>query len=250
MSTTDPEHPPVSADPCGFAQTRWSLIVAARERDTPEAHNALSLLCESYWYPLYAYIRRRGYTADEAADLTQGFFARLLESEFFGAADPTKGRFRAFLLASCKNFMANEHDRAIAQKRGGGRSPLSINVGSAEGRYSSEPSHELTAEKLFERRWAVTLLDHALARLRKEFMDKGKETQFDQLRVYLVGERGGPSHGKAAEELGMTAGAVKVAVHRMRQRYRELLREEIAHTVGGPDQIEEEIRQLFAALSS
>ncbi len=250
MSTSDPEHPPVSNDPCGFAQTRWSLIVAARERDTPQAQQALSCLCESYWYPLYAYIRRRGHGADEAGDLTQDFFARLLESDFFGAADPTKGRFRAFLLASCKNFLANEHDRAGAQKRGGGRSLVSINIGNAEGRYSQEPSHDRTPEKLFERRWAVTLLDHALARLRKEFTDKGKGAQFDQLRVYLVGERGGQPHSKTAEELGMTAGAIKVAVHRMRQRYRELLREEIAHTVGGPDQIDEEIRQLFAALSS
>jgi DNA-directed RNA polymerase specialized sigma24 family protein len=250
MSTSDPEHPPVSADPCGFAPTRWSLIAAARDRNTPQAQQALSHLCESYWYPLYAYIRRRGHTADEAGDLTQGFFANLLESDFFGAADPAKGRFRAFLLASCKNFLANEHDRAGAQKRGGMRSLLSINVGSAEGRYSREPSHDLTPEKLFERRWAVTLLDHALGRLRKEFTDKGKEAHFDQLRVYLVGERGGRSHSDAAQELGMTAGGVKVAVHRMRQRYRELLREEIAHTVDGPEQIDEEIRQLFAALSS
>jgi DNA-directed RNA polymerase specialized sigma24 family protein len=250
MSSADPEHPPVSADPCGFATTRWSLIVAAREQDTPQAQQALSRLCESYWYPLYAYIRRRGHTADEAGDLTQGFFARLLERDFFGAADPVKGRFRAFLLASCKNFLANEHDHARARKRGGGRSPESIHLASAEGRYSREPSHDLTPEKLFERRWAVTLLDRVLARLREEFTARGKATQFDHLRVYLVGERSGPPHGKAAEELGMTAGAVKVAVHRMRQRYRELLREEIAHTVEGQDQIDEEIRQLFAALSS
>jgi DNA-directed RNA polymerase specialized sigma24 family protein len=249
MSNSDSDHSSVSADPCGFAPTRWSLIAAARDRDSPQAQQALSRLCEAYWYPLYAYIRRRGNTADEAADLTQGFFARLLENDFIGAADPAKGRFRAFLLASCKNFLANEHDRAGAQKRGGGRSSASINVSGAEGRYSLEPSHDLTPEKLFERRWAVTLLDQALARLRKEFTDKGKEAQFDHMRVYLVGERGGPSHGKAAEELGLTAGAVKVAVHRMRQRYRELLREEIAHTVEGPEQIDEEIRQLFAALS-
>jgi DNA-directed RNA polymerase specialized sigma24 family protein len=135
MSSPDSEHPPIAGDACGFAPTRWSLIAAARDRDAPEAQQALSHLCESYWYPLYAYIRRRGRTADEAADLTQEFFARLLESDFFGAADPAKGRFRAFLLASCKNFLANEHDRAGAQKRGGGRSLVSINVGSAEGRY-------------------------------------------------------------------------------------------------------------------
>ncbi len=206
----------------------------ARTRYAPKLRQAaFSHLCESYWYPLYAYIRRRGCAAEEAADLTQGFFAGLLESNFFGAADPANGRFRAFLLASCKNYLANELDRVGAKKRGGGRSVVSINVGSAESRYGREPSHDLTPEKLFERRWAVTLLDHTLARLRTEFTDKGKEAQFDQLRVYLVGERGGPSYPQAAETLGMTVGAIKVAVHRMRQRYGELLREEIGHTVEG-----------------
>ncbi len=250
MLSSDSEQPPIAADACGFAQTRWSLIAAARERNTPEARQALTRLCESYWYPLYAYIRRRGRPADESADLTQEFFARLLENDLFRAADPAKGRFRAFLLASCNNFLANEYDRAVAQKRGGGLSLVSINVSRAEGRYSLEPSHDLTPEKLFERRWAVTLLDHALASLRKEFTEKGKAAQFDRLRVYLIGERGGPPHDLTAAELGMTPGAVKVAVHRMRQRYRELLRDEIAQTVEGPEQIDEEIRQLFAALSS
>ena len=142
-------------------------LAAPRARDEPNTID---------WYPLYAYIRRRGYTADEAGDLTQEFFARLLESDFFGAADPAKGRFRAFLLASCKNFLANEHDRAGAQKRGGGRSPVTIYIENAEGRYSREPSHDLTAEKLFERQWAVTLLDHALARLRKQPQASGDST--------------------------------------------------------------------------
>lgn len=250
MSSSDPENSPVSVDPCGFRTTRWSLIAAARGSDNSLAQQALSHLCASYWYPLYAYIRRRGHTADEAQDLTQELFARLLARDFLETADPAKGRFRAFLLACCKHFLANEHNRVHALKRGGGVAPLSLSPDEAEQRYRLEPSHDLTPEKLFERRWAVTLLDRVLARLREEFAARGKETQFDHLRIYLVGERSGPPHGDAAETLGMTAGAIKVAVHRMRQRYRELLREEIAHTVDTPEQIEEEIRQLFAALSS
>lgn len=237
-------------DPRGFATTRWSLIVAARGPDAPRAHEAISHLCEAYWYPLYAYIRRRGHSGDDAHDLTQEFFARLLERDFFGAADPAKGRFRAFLLASCKHFLANEHDHAVAQKRGGGRPVASLHPGNAESRYGREPSHDATAEKLFERRWAVTLLDRVLARLREEFAARGKETQFDRLRVFLVGDQNQATQGAAAAELGMSAGAVKVAVHRMRLRYRELLREEIGHTVEGPEQIDEEIRDLFAALGA
>ena len=250
MSPADPEPPPIRGDPCGFATTRWSLIVAARGADAPAARQALSLLCEAYWYPLYAYIRRRGHTDDQARDLTQEFFTRLLGRDFIGALDPAKGRFRAFLLASCKHFLANEHDRDGARKRGGDRTVASLHLGNAEGLYCREPSHDLTPDKLFERRWAVTLLDRALARLREEFTGRGKGTHFDRLRDCLVGDRAAVRQGDAAAALGMTAGAVKVAVHRMRQRYRELLREEIAHTVEAPEQIDEEIRELFAALGS
>jgi RNA polymerase sigma-70 factor (ECF subfamily) len=240
---------PADPDPCGFATTHWSLIVAAREPSSPAARQALARLCEAYWYPLYAYIRRHGHPADEAQDLTQEFFTRLLERDLLGSADPARGRFRAFLLAACKHFLANERDRACTLKRGGGRAPLSLDLNDAEGRYGREPSHDLTPDKLFERRWALTLLDRALARLREEFTAKGKEETFDRLRVFLVGDRGAPSHGDVASELGMTAGAVKVAAHRLRQRYRELLREEIAHTVEAPEEIDEEIRDLFAALN-
>jgi RNA polymerase sigma-70 factor (ECF subfamily) len=247
MPPPDPEPAPAAADPCGFATTRWSLIVAAREGASPEARQALSQLCEAYWYPLYAYIRRRGRTADEAQDLTQAFFARLLERDFFGAADPAKGRFRAFLLTSCKNFLANEHDRACAAKRGG-RAPVSLSVKGAEERYRREPSHDLTPDQAFERRWALTLLDRVLARVREEFAARGKGELFDRLRLYLVGDRGAPPPQQAAAELGLSVGAFKVAVHRMRQRYGELLREEIAQTVGGPDEVEDEVRALFAAL--
>lgn len=240
---------PAGPDPCGFATTRWSLIVAARGEDSSAAHQALARLCEAYWYPLYAYIRRRGHAPDEAQDLTQEFFARLLEQDFLGSADPARGRFRAFLLAACKHFLANERDRACAQKRGGGRAMASLDLDNAEGRYGREPAHELTPDRLFERRWALTLLDRALGRLREECTAKGKGETFDRLRVFLAGDRGAPSHGQVAGELGMTAGAVKVAVHRLRQRYRELLREEIGQTVEGPDQIDEEVRELFAALA-
>jgi RNA polymerase sigma-70 factor (ECF subfamily) len=244
MSAGDPQ------PPRGFATTRWSLIAAARGADAPQAREALSQLCDAYWYPLYAYIRRRGHGADDAHDLTQEFFARLLERDFFGAADPAKGRFRAFLLASCKHFLANEQSRAAARKRGGGRPLASLHFDNAEGRYSREPSHDATADKLFERRWAVTLLDRALTRLREEFAARGKAPQFDRLRGFLVGDQNQGAQGAAAVELGLSAGAVKVAVHRMRQRYRELLREEIGHTVEGPEQIDEEIRDLFAALGA
>jgi RNA polymerase sigma-70 factor (ECF subfamily) len=242
MSDAEPDH-------CGFATTRWSLIVAGREPGSPGARQALAHLCDAYWYPLYAYVRRRGHDADEAADLTQEFFARLLEGNFLGGVDPAKGRFRAFLLAACKHFLANEHDRACAQKRGGGRAPLSLDLDGAEGRYRREPAHDLTAEKLYERRWALTLLDRVLGRLREEMAARGKGEQFDRLGVFLLGDRGAPSHGQVAEVLGMTAGAVKVAVHRLRQRYRELIQEEIAHTVQTPDEIDDEIRDLFAFLA-
>jgi RNA polymerase sigma-70 factor (ECF subfamily) len=231
--------------PSDFATTHWSLVLAARDRAEPGAADALSSLCDLYWYPLYAYVRRRGHGADEAHDLTQEFFARLLEKDFLAAVDRGKGRFRAFLLAACNHFLANERDRARAKKRGGGRPVLSLD--DAEGRYRTEPAGGLTPEKLFERRWAMALLQQVMTRLRDEFEAKGKGRQFDGLRGFLVGEKGA-GYRRAAEELALSEGAVKVAVHRLRQRYRELLYEEIARTVGAPDEVEEEVRALFAAL--
>jgi RNA polymerase sigma-70 factor (ECF subfamily) len=242
MSDADAQHPG------RFATTHWSLILAARDGDAPAARLALARLCEAYWYPLYAYVRRRGHGADDAQDLTQDFFARLLARDFLGSLDPARGRFRAFLLAACNNFLANEYDRSHAQKRGGGVASLSLDLAAAEGRYGREPSHEMTPEKLFQRRWALTLLDRVLARLREDYTGRGKGPLFDHLRVFLAGEQGAPSHAAAADGLGMTAGAVKVAVHRLRQQYRDLLRAEIAHTVEAPEQVDEEIRDLFAAL--
>jgi RNA polymerase sigma-70 factor (ECF subfamily) len=233
--------------PSQFATTHWSLVLAARDRAEPGADDALASLCGLYWYPLYAYVRRRGHGADEAHDLTQGFFARLLEKDFLAGVDRGKGKFRAFLLAACNHFLANERDRARAKKRGGGRAVLSLSAADAEGRYLAEPADVLTPEKLFERRWALALLQQVMTRLRDEFEAKGKGRLFDRLRGFLVGEKGA-GYRRVAAELGLSEGAVKVAVHRLRQRYRELLHEEIGRTVGTAEETEEEIRTLFAAL--
>jgi RNA polymerase sigma factor (sigma-70 family) len=244
--------PPASPNsgPSGrFATTHWSLIARARGAAAPEAREALASLCRAYWYPLYAFIRRRGASADEAQDLTQEFFARLLEKDFLAAVDPGKGRFRAFLLAACKHFLANERDRARARKRGGGRPLLSLDLQDAEGRYLLEPAHGLTPEKLFERRWALTLLDQMLARLRGEYQGAGKGRVFDGLKNSLTAGEATTPYPQLAAELGMSEGAVKVAAHRLRRRYRQLLRDEIARTVRDPAGVDDEVRDLFAALA-
>ena len=234
--------------PAHFETTHWSLVLAARDRAEPGADDALASLCTLYWYPLYAYVRRRGHSADEAHDLTQEFFARLLEKDFLAAVDRGKGKFRSFLLAAYNHFLANERDRARAKKRGGGRALLSLDAADAEGRYRAEPAGGLTPEKLFERRWALALLQQVMGRLRAEFEAKRKGPLFDRLRGFLVGDKGA-GYREAADELGLSEGAVKVAVYRLRQRYRELLHEEIGRIVGSAEEVEEEIRALFAALA-
>jgi len=235
--------------PSRFATTRWSLVLAAGERNSPQSADALAALCEAYWYPLYAFVRRRGHDADGARDLTQAFFTRLLEKNDLAAAQPERGKFRSYLLTSLKHFLANEWDRERAQKRGGGRSGLSIDFGTAEERYSREPSHDLTAEKIFERRWALVLLEKVLARLNGESAKAGKQGSFDRLKVFLTGEKSPVTYDQLASEMGMSEGALKVAVHRLRRRYRELLREEIGQTLAGPEEIDQEIRDLFTAIS-
>jgi RNA polymerase sigma-70 factor (ECF subfamily) len=232
---------------CRFATTRWSVVNAARDPAEPLAREALAALCAAYWYPLYAFIRREGHSAHEAADLAQGFFARLLENDGLVGVDRRKGRFRSFLIASCKHFLSNERDRARTLKRGGGRQLLTIDARDAEGRYVREPAHALTPERLFDRRWALTLLDHVLDRLGEELASEGKGPLFEALKPALMGERSMP-HAQLAEELGMTEGAVRVAAHRLRTRYRELLRDEIAQTLDDPDDVDDEIRDLFASL--
>jgi len=234
----------------GFATTHWSIIAAARDPAAPEAREALATLCAAYWYPLYVFIRRQGYSADEARDLTQGFFTAVLEKQALAVADPARGKFRSFLLTVCKHYLSHERHRARAQKRGGGRRTVSLDFGDAEARYAREPTHTLTPDKLFARRWAMTLLDQVLCRLRDEFAARGKAALFDCLRVFLLGEKNALPHARAAADLGMTEGAVKAAAHRLRGRFRELVREEIAQTVDRTEDIEEEIRELFGALTS
>jgi len=232
-----------------FALTRWSVVLAAGQTDSTNARDALENLCRAYWPPLYAFVRRQGHNPADAQDLTQEFFARFLQKNYLGAVDPAKGRFRSFLLASLKHFLANEWDKARAAKRGGGGVLVPINTDSAETSCGVEPSDQLTPEKLFERRWALTLLEQVLARLRAEHLRDGKTELFEQLKATLTGERTSLPYAQIASRLGMSEVAIKVTVHRLRQRYREILREEISHTVSAPDQIEDEIRSLFSALS-
>ena len=233
-----------------FPTTRWSRVLVAGDRAAPEACQALAELCAAYWYPIYAFVRRKGHGSDEALDLTQDYFARLLEKGTVAAADPGKGRFRAFLLADCTHFLAHrrEHDRA--EKRGRGVAPLSIDARDAEGRYLREPAHSLTPERLFERDWAMELLGSVLARLREEYDGSGRGTLFNTLKVVLSdGPRAVPQ-ADLADRLGISTGAVQVAVHRLRKRYRALVREAIAATVTDETEVEAEIRDLFAALGS
>jgi RNA polymerase sigma-70 factor (ECF subfamily) len=232
-------------DAAMFHTTRWSLISAARAGESVAAREALGELYQTYWYPLYAYIRRRGHTPDAAQDLTQEFFTRLLETEALAGVERGRGRFRSFLLAACQHFLANEHDRACALKRGGNRTFLSLDFSEADARYRCE--HEATPERLFERRWALALLDAVLRRLSSEYEGEDKAVVFQTLKVYLAGDKAQP-YSEAARQLGLTQGAVKVAVHRLRARYAALLRDEIGHTVAGPAEVEDEIRALFAAL--
>jgi len=230
-----------------FATTHWSVVLAAGQNDSPGAQAALEKLCRTYWPPLYAYVRRRQFSPEDAQDLTQEFFVRLLDKHFLAAADRRKGRFRTFLLTAVKRFLANEYDRARAQKRGGGRKTVSLEGLGPEARYRREPADTLTPERVFERQWALTLLEQVLARLQAEMAAEGKAALFDAMKGHLTGSQA-VSYATTAASLGMTEGAVKVAAHRLRQRYRELLREEIAQTVASPDEIEEEVRYLFTCL--
>ena len=233
-----------------FLTTRWSVVLAAGHAAEPGSRRALGELCETYWYPLYAYVRRRGYRGEDARDLTQAFFTRLLEKNAVGAADPDRGRFRAFLLGALKNFLANEWDREQAQKRGGGRRVLSLDFEAAEGRFSPEPEDPAPPDNAFEREWALEVLQRALQRLREEYAGKGRAQLFAKLEGCLVPGGATKAYKQLALELAMSEGAVKVAVHRLRSAFREALREEISQTVRGPEELEEELRDLIAALSS
>jgi RNA polymerase sigma factor (sigma-70 family) len=233
----------------GFAVTRWTVVLAAAdERSGTQRQRALGELAQVYWFPLYSYIRRWGHNAPEAEDLTQEFFARLLEKKSLTAVDRDKGKFRSFLLASVKNFLANEWDKSQSQKRGGGRPLVALDAMDAETRYRLEPADELTPERLFERHWALAVLAQVLARLRQEYLDRGHGGLFEAVKGCLTGSAKVSSHAETARRLGMTEGAVKMATLRLRKRYRKLLREEIAETVASPELVDEEIRFLLDCL--
>lgn len=230
-----------------FPTTRWTLVIAAGDRERKEARSALVSLCENYWYPLYAYLRRRGYPADQAQDLTQDFFIRMLEGRYLDRVDPEKGRFRSFLLTSLKFFVADEQDRQRAHKRGGG-AVVSLEFPSGEERYQREPAHGETPERIFERRWALAVLDRVVERLRAEFVQHGRPEHFDRLKIFLLGRAEAP-YATLALEMKTSEGALKVAIHRLRKRYRELFRQEIADTVADPAEVESELRFLAAVLT-
>jgi DNA-directed RNA polymerase specialized sigma24 family protein len=248
MSAGQPNTPP-DAEKRHFATTRWSVVLAAGDHQRDDAQEALTRLCETYWYPLYAYVRRRVDSVHEAQDLTQEFFSRLLEKDYVAAADPERGRFRAFLLTAFKHFLSKERDKARAQKRGGGRAPLSLDLASGESRYMTGPTDTLTAEQLYDRQWTVGILDRIMRRLEGEMRESGKADWFDRLKGFIAGGADGATFAKTAKSLGTTEAAAKMATHRMRKRYRELLRHEIAETVEHVADVEDEVRSLFATFS-
>jgi RNA polymerase sigma factor (sigma-70 family) len=229
--------------------TSWTLVVAAGEAGSPEADDALARLCGIYWYPVYAFIRRQGNDSEAARDLTQEFFARLIEKQYLRDVRRERGRFRSFLMVAVRHFLSNERNRARASKRGGGRPLLPLDVETAEGRYTREAVDAITPERLFDRQWAIALLAQVLDRLRAEMEAAGRQEQFARLKPLLTGESDERGYRAIGAELGMTEGAVKVAVHRLRRRYRELAREEIAAIVADPGAVDAELRHLAAALS-
>jgi RNA polymerase sigma-70 factor (ECF subfamily) len=231
-----------------FASTHWSVVVEAGQSDSPKAFEAMTQLCNTYWYPLYAYVRRKGYPAPEAEDLTQEFFARLLAGNYVGGADRRKGKFRSFLLGALEHFLAKEWRRAHTEKRGGGQLLLSLEAAEAENRYLLEPAHELTPTKIFDRRWATTLLEQAMARLEAECRENQKGDLFQHVKDGLSGNPAAARYAEIARSLNMSEGAFKVAVHRLRQRYGELARAEIAQTVASPEEVDQELQYLLAVL--
>jgi RNA polymerase sigma factor (sigma-70 family) len=229
--------------------THWSVVLTAGRSDEPSAQEALAGLCQTYWYPLYAYVRGRGYSMHDAQDLTQGFFARLLERKWVENADQQKGRFRSFLLTSLNFFLADEWDKSRAQKRGGGVQTVPLQMDTAETRYGLEPADSVTPEQIYERRWALTLLEKVLGQLQKEYERDGRKELFAALNTCLVGERASQPYDQLAQRLGMTESAVKSTVHRLRRRYRQLLRDEITHTLASAELVDEELRHLLTVVA-
>jgi RNA polymerase sigma-70 factor (ECF subfamily) len=229
-----------------FATTRWTVVVAAGRKSDTQARQALEELCRTYWYPLYAYVRRQGHSKEDAEDLTQAFFARFLEKNYLAGLDRERGKFRAFLLASLKHFLANEWDKARAQKRGGSAPLLSLDWQDADARYRIDPADHLSPDKLFDRAWAVALLERVITRLHRE----NPGDLFEKLKLFLALGKGVIPYRNAAAQTGLNETAVRVAVHRLRRRYRELLRDEIAQTLADPTLVEEEFHSLIRAIAS
>ena len=249
MAAGDESSAPTDAWGRNFQTTHWSVVLRGGDKLSDEGRQALEKLCRTYWFPLYAFIRKRGHTHEQAQDLTQGFFAVFLEKNQIAKAARERGRFRSFLMTSVENFLRNEHDRAQAQKRGGGRELLSLDAQGAEERYLSEPGTETDPAKTFEQRWAATLLDTVLTRLQEEFVATARKDLFEALQAHLWGDSESVPYPQLAEQFGLSLANVKTTAHRLRQRYRELLREEIAHTVALPNQIDDEIRHLMKVVS-
>jgi len=248
MSDTD-RAKALPAEAQRFVTTHWSVVLAAGHSSVPGAHKALESLCRAYWYPLYAYIRRQGSSPHDAEDLTQGFFAWLLESKDLRLADPERGRFRSFLLCRLKHFLSDERKKAQAQKRGGGVPVISLDVVLAEKWYSLEPANELTPEVSFDRLWALTIMEQTVARLREEYVAAGRAELFEELKHFQPGQETGRSYAETASRLGLSEGAVKSAIYRLRQRHRDLLREQVAQTVGTPAEVDGELRYLISIMS-
>jgi len=242
-----PLTPSESPGRSAFVTTHWSVVLTAGRSDTTRAHDALAKLCQTYWYPLYAYVRRRGQSPEDAQDLTQEFFARLLAGKWVGDADRAKGRFRTFLLTALNRFLANEWDRQHAQKRGGFAPVVSMDQELAESRFASESGYTVQPDVLFERQWATTLLERTMARLQEEYVATGRAKLFEDLQSCLAKDESASPYAEIAARLNLTEAAVKMAMHRLRARYREILRAEIADTVTSPEEIEDEIRHLFSA---
>ncbi len=248
MSPADSKKTRDPGQPGWFRTTHWSVVLQAGQVSSKTSNEALSILCETYWRPLYAYVRNRGYPEEEAKDLTQGFFTRFLEKNYLQNVDRERGRFRSFLLASMKHFLADEWDKATAQKRGGGKIPLSLDFALAEGWISVEPAHDQTPERIYEKQWAVALLERVLEILEQDYIDSDRSPLFTQLKPLLVGEGKGKSYREIGKELDIPEGSVKVAAHRLKKKYREALRAEIAQTVENIEDIEEEMRYLLTVL--
>ena len=242
---------PASSAPGGiFATTHWTVVLAAGQRHTPQSDGALEELCRTYWFPLYAYVRRRGHSKQDAEDLTQAFFARFLEKNYLSGLSAERGRFRAFLLASLKHFLANEWDKAQAQKRGGSAAHLSLDWQTADTKFQVAATNEPSPDKAFDREWALALLAKVIERLQKECEADGRAKLFEQLKMFLMAGKNETAQGETARALGMEEGAVRVAIHRLRKRYRVLLRDEISQTLTDESQVDEEMRALFGAFAT